>query len=465
MGCRVIYWRGLFKLGAGLKQLPGFFKQFSHHWNGWSRSNETKHAARSYLMGVILPGKRKNMSGISRRVRLDPNVIQQFLTDSPWDPIEVMKTVIRTISGNIASKKGVIIVDDTGQEKKGRKSPGVNRQYSGTLGKIGNCQIAVGCCYSVPGTVRNADAVYCPTGTQLYISEKWFEDEKRCKEAGIPDSLEFQTKPEISLELINRIREGKVPHRAITADTAYGTNGNFRRELREQEEPYVVAVIPSEISIVQEGTTVIPVETKSGYDETYQKHPMKFPKDVKTKTADVVAMEIPDDDWEKIEWSEGTKGKLFAQFTRMRVRVTKAGKPTDETGWILFEKTKDGELKVYMCWGLDDASLEELVSMAHIRWTIEQCFKQMKRELGLDEFEGRKWNGWHHHASMVMLAFCYLMLCRVEDVSPGEKLPTLPQVRREILRIYVRQVFERRLKIPPDEADAILDDIPFLAPE
>lgn len=226
----------------------------------------------------------------------------------------------------------------------------------------------------------------------------------------------------------------------------------------------MVAVISSEISIVPEDTSVIPAETKSE-DGTSQGHTMKFSKDVKTKTADVVAMEIPDDDWGAVEWSEGTKGKLSAQFTRMRVRVTKFGKPTDEMGWILFEKTKDGELKVYMCWGLDDVSLEELVSIAHIRWTIEQCFKQMKRELGLDEFEGRKWKGWHHHAAMVMLAFCYLMLLRVKEASPGEKLPTLPQVRREILRIYVRQVFERRLKIPPDEADAILDDIPFLVPE
>ena len=460
----MVYWQGLFKLGAGLKQLSGFFKQFSHHWDGWSRSNETKHAARSYLMGIILPGKRKNMSGTSRRIRLDLNVIQQFLTDSPWDPIEVMKNVIRTISSKIASEKGVIIVDDTGQEKKGRKSPGVNRQYSGTLGKIGNCQIAVGCCYSVPGVDRNADAVYFQTGMQLYVPEKWFEDKQRCKEAGIPDSLKFQTKPEISLGLINRILEQKVPHRAITADTAYGTNGNFRRALREQEEPYVVAVTPSDISIVPEETPVILAEIKSENDAS-QQNAMKFPKGVRSKTADVVAMEISDVDWEVVEWSEGTKGKLSAQFTRMRVRVAKDGKPTDETGWVLFEKTKDGELKVYMCWGLDDASLKELVGIAHIRWTIEQCFKQMKGELGLDKFEGRKWKGWHHHAAMVMLAFCYLMLMRVGEALPGEKLPTLPQVRREMLRIYVRQVFERRLKIPPDEADAILDDIPFLVPE
>ena len=108
-------------------------------------------------MGVLLPGKRKNMSGISRRVRLNPNIAQQFITDSPWDSEEVMATSTRTMS-RTASEEGILIVDDTGQEKKGRRSPGVSRQYSGTLGKIGNCQVFVGCWYSIPGRRRNADA-------------------------------------------------------------------------------------------------------------------------------------------------------------------------------------------------------------------------------------------------------------------------------------------------------------------
>jgi SRSO17 transposase len=455
--------RRLFPIGRGLKQLSIFFICFSSHWTGWSRYKETKQAAQGYLSGVILPGKRKNMSGVARRIRLDLNVVQQFITDSPWDPQKVMATNIQTMSKATAKPEGVIIVDDTGQEKKGVKSPGVNRQYSGTLGKTGNCQVFVGCWYSVPGESRNADARYWPAGLQLYIPEDWFEDQERCKEAGIPKDVRFQTKSKIGLDLIRCVHEEQVPHCAIVADADYGTDGGFRDVLRQWEEPYVVAVIPSDFAVVPEDTPIIPAGTRYACG-TLRKHP-GFPLDSKPRTADVVALKISDTDWQTVEWSEGTKGMLSARFYRMRVRVAKAGRPTDETGWLLFEKTNDDELKVYMCWGFDTASLEELVRIAHSRWVIEQGWKQMKSELGFDEFEGRKWRGWHHHAVMVAIAFSYLMLLRINEASPGQKLPPLPQVRRELLRIYTRRVFERHLRISPEEADMILDDIPFLVPE
>jgi len=454
--------RGLFKIGSGMKGLPQFYKRFSHHWEGWSRDKETKRAARNYLMGIILPGKRKNMSRVSRRVRLEPNVTQQFITDSPWDPSKVMATNVRTMSGKVASEEGVIIVDDTGQEKKGKKSPGVSRQYSGTLGKRGNCQVFVASWYCTPGETRNADAAYWPTGMGLYIPEEWFEDKGRCKQVGIPDNVKFQTKPEIALELIDRVRK-IVPHRAITADTAYGINGKFRSVLREWKEPYAVAVTPSDISVVPEDTPIIPAGTKAGRGRP-QIYP-RFPKDIKPKTADVLAPEIPDKDWEEVVWSEGTKGKLSARFTRVRVRVAKNGRATDETGWLLLEKTKDGELKTYMCWGLDEAPLEELVKIAHIRWVVEQGFKQMKGELGLDDFEGRKWIGWHHHAAMVMIAFCYLMLLRIEGNPSGNKLPTLPQVRKELARIFIRRIYELKFNLSSEEADEFLEEYPVLIPE
>ena len=460
-------WRGLFKIGVSMKQLPRFFKCFIHHWSGWSRSEDTQLAAKSYLMGVVLPGRKKNMTGISQKVGLDSNIVQQFITDSPWDPQEIMKTNIRTmLSNRIASENGVIIVDDTGQKKKGKKSPGTKRQYSGTLGKVDNCQVAVASCYTTPGSIRNADAIYWPGGMKLYIPEDWFEDRERCREAGIPDDVEFQTKPEIGLELIKSLLEEKVPHCAITTDTGYGTNGNFRRGLQELEEPYAVAVTPSDISIVPEDTPLM-FEGKQNADDIalFSMEDLRFPRGVKSKTADVVAMEIPDDAWQEVEWSEGTKGKLSALFTRIQVRVAKDNRPTDETGWMLFERTIDDELKVYMCWELDNVSLEGLVRIVHIRWPVEQCFKQMKGELGLDKFEGRKYPGWHHHAAMILMAFCYLMLQRVIGSPTGEKLPSLPQVRREILRIFVKRLFERRLKVSSKEAEDILRDIPFLVPE
>lgn len=456
--------RDLFTIGASLKGINRFLKNYSQHWSGWSRSKETKNNAKKYFTGILLPGKRKNMSAISNRINLDPNATQQFITDSPWTPDGIMINNIQIMSNNTATKEGVLIIDDTGQEKKGNKSPGVKRQYSGTLGHTGNCQISVACFYGIPGHTRNADAVYWPTGMRLYIPQEWIEDEDRCEEVGIPKDMKFQTKPEIGLKLIDHVRNEKVPHCAITTDSAYGSDGKFRKGLRDRTEPYVVSVTPSLLLVVPEDTPFIPVGTKSA-NGRIRKYP-GLPKDINPKTPENIVNEIPRSDWQEITWSKGTKGKLSGIFYRMRVRVVvKQKEVTDEMGWLVFERRKGVGLKVYMCWGLDDASLEDLVKIAHIRWVIEQGFKQMKGELGLDEFEGRTWRGWHHHAAMVMIAFSYLMLKRLEGYSTGEKLPTLPQVRKELARLYVRKSIERRFKISPEEADAYLDDEPVLVPD
>ncbi len=463
MGCTMTRKMGLFNIGKSMKGLNGFFNRYTCHWKGWSRDKKTKQAAKNYFAGILLPGKRKNMSGISRRVRLDPNVTQQFITDSPWDAQEVMRTNILTMSKKTANEAGILIVDDSGQAKKGNKSPGVGRQYSGTLGKIGNCQVFVECMYCIPGQKRNADAVYWPTGMRMYLPDKWFDDKQRCKKAGIPDDVEFKTKPEIALNLIERVCKEGVPHLAITADTGYGSDGGFRNTLQEWEEPYVLAVTPSRFSVVPEDTKIIPAGIKYA-SGTSRKHP-GFPKSVKPKTADVIASEIPDEDWQDVEWSEGTKGRLTASFARTRVRVANSGKPTEEIGWLLFEKTNDGKLKAYMCWGLDTSPLDELVGIAHTRWVIEQGFKQMKGELGLDDFEGRKWQGWHHHAAMVIIAFSYLMLLRIEGTLSGEKLPCLPLVRREMARIHIRKIYEWKFSLSPEEAEEFLEEFPVLIPE
>ena len=446
-----------------MKWVGPFFKEYSSHWVGWSRGKDTKRAAKNYFAGILLPGKRKNMSSISRRVRLDDNTTQQFISDSPWNGEEVMATCLRTMSKKTANEKGILILDDTGQAKKGNNSPGVQRQYSGTLGKTGNCQVFVNSTYCIPGQKRNADIVYWPTGMKMYVPEKWFEDKQRCKKTGIPEDLVFRTKPQIALELIEKVRKEMVPHQAIIGDAGYGSDSGFRSKLREWHEPYVLGVNPSHISVVPEDADIIPAGIKFACG-TSRKHP-RFPNEIKPKTANDIASEIPDEEWNKVIWSEGTKGELSAHFFRMRVRVANNRRPTEETGWLLFEKTKDGGLKVHICWGFDDHSMEVIVGIAHTRWVVEQAFQQMKSELGLDDFEGRKWKGWHHHAAMVVIAFCYLMLLRADGVLSGEKLPSLPHVRREMARLFVRKGLERKFNLSPEAADAALEEMPYLIPE
>lgn len=459
---------GLFKIGTAVKDLDPYLNGFQQHWgiekgNKWARSTNTKSSARNYMVGVMLPGKQKNMSKIAKRVAVDSNNIQQFISDSPWDPDAVMETNIEVMNRLTGDPRGIFIVDDTGQLKQGKTSPGVVRQYSGTIGKVGNCQVAVNCVYAVPAQKRNADIIYWPTGMSLYLPEEWTSDHKRRRKAGIPEELEFKTKPQIGLELLEKARMGGLPHQATVADAGYGTDFAFRKQLRDWKEPYVVGVRPDHISVVPEETEIILPEKKPGPGRP-PKYP-QLPNTVHAKTANEWFRGIKDEDWKTIAWTEGTKGTLQADFVRYRVRVVHDTHPTDETGWLLFERTSEEDWKVYMCWGLDDCSLEDLVKFAHSRWVIEQTYKQMKQELGLDQFEGRKWLGWHHNAAMVMLAFSYLMLLRIIH-DPGEgPFPSLPQIRRELLRYYTRRFLELRLNLSVDEADAVLDDLPFLIPE
>lgn len=454
--------KSLFRIGSSLKGFPAYFHRFHEHWSKWSRSKDTVIAAKNYFIGITLPSKQKNMSQVAKRTRLDKNVIQQFISDSPWDADAVLATNISTMSRKFSDDKGILVVDDTGQGKQGTKSPGVKRQYSGTLGKTGNCQILVESMYVTPGITKNADAIYWPTGMRLYLPKEWCEDKQRRKEAGIPEDVEFKTKPEIALDLLDQARE-TLAHQAVIADAGYGSNGNFREALRERKEPYILAVTPSAISVVSEDSPIIPIGTKTKQGRS-RKQPA-FPEDVKPKTANIVANDVSKEEWKEVQWSEGTKRDLSGSFVRLRVRVAKDRRPTDETGWLLLERDRTGELKAYICWGVDPLPLEELVEIAHTRWVIEQGFKQMKGELGLDDFEGRKWRGLHHHIAMVIIAFCYLMSLRVEDFSIWMDLPSIPQIRREVTRLFYRRIYEIKFDLTAEEADEFLDEYPVLVPE
>jgi SRSO17 transposase len=460
--------RGLFQIGKVVKEVDSFLSPFKIHWGSddghkWSRNDDTKRAARNYSIGLLLPGRRKNMTGIANRLNIDNNAVQQFISDSPWDCRSVISTNMNGMRDLLTTNEGVIVFDDTGQVKKGTKSPGVARQYSGTIGKVGNCQVIVTSVYTIPGKTHNANAIYWPMNMNMYLPEKWFEGGQRLKEAGIPPDTVFKTKPQIALEQMDIIRKEKIPHCAIIADAGYGTNGDFRKELRGMKEPYALAVTPSKISVVPEETRILPPGQK-GLRGKKTKQPT-FPEGIIPVTAETISADIRDEEWTTIDWNEGTKGRLFADFVRKRVRITDTGKPTDETGWLIIERTNDQQIKAHICWGLDNHSLEELVKIIHLRWTVEQCFAQMKGEVGMTDFEGRKWRGWHHHAAMTILAFCFLCLLRVLESDSSEPFPTLPQLRREFLRVYTQRFLEIRLKISPEEAASVLEDLPFLIPE
>lgn len=383
------------------------------------------------------------MSGIARRMGIPNDRVEQFVRESPWRYEDLQDHLVKKVPPAFRDPHAVLIVDDVGLLKKGKKSVGVHRQYTGASGKIDNCQVAVNVTLAVPGKGRNGDQKTWPLGMGLYLPEAWTKDEDRRREAGVPDDVVFQTKPQIALSILDRARGHGVPHRCVVADAGYGDGNEFRTQLRERNEPYIVGVTPSKLRVVDAS---IPLEVprttgRAGGRFRRPRHPERTPRLSPRQIANRVTQ------WETVSWAEGEKGALSGLFFRLRIRVADSNKPelryvTDEEVWLLLEK-RSNELKAYLCWGLDAASLRELVSLAHARWTIEQFHRDAKQELALDDFEGRSWHGWHHHVSLVLLAHAFLATLRAGEGHRGP-LPSLGRVVQALVHEAGTQVLMRK---------------------
>lgn len=349
---------------------PDFTPQKQGH--NWARARQTRRAGRVYFTGLLQPVQVKSMERIAQSGGIPSHRLQQFITDSPWDADRLIESLLARMR-HLTSPEGVVIFDDTGQAKQGTHSVGVGRQYSGTLGKVGNCQVAVTALYALPGKERNADVIGWPLGMELYLPSAWTEDAARRRKVGVPEELSYRTKPEIALEILKRVRREGIPHKAVVFDAGYGNVDPFRRSLRELREPYVAAWAPGNHQVyladwpeaAREGT--LPKGARKG------------------ATPRELAEQTPDPLWQDIAWGEGTKHQLHGEFVRYRVRVVHGTSKydggrvvTDEEGWLLLERDDD-ELKAYMLWGLNDLTLEQQVALTHRRWVIEQFYREIKQ--------------------------------------------------------------------------------------
>jgi SRSO17 transposase len=422
---------------------------------GWPRWKDTWRVGDAYFRGLLRPGRRKNMHGISVRMDLDEDQVERFIRESPWDHETLQGHLSASIPVALRSQKAVLVIDDFGLGKQGKHSVGVQRQYSGTLGKVGNCQVAVDLIYVTPGKERNADQRTWPLGTEIYLPKEWAEDAARRREAGVPGSVRFRTKPEIAIGMIDRALEHGVEHRAILGDAGYGDDGELRKGLRRRKEPYVLGVTPSEIRVIDASVPLVPPgPSERGRARRHHTYPKGTPVRSASEIADGVKK------WTTIKWSEGTKGTLSGKFHRVRVRVTKGSvnlrRATDEVAWLLLERRED-ELKAYLCWGLDGASMKEFVGLAHVRWAIEQFHKEAKQLLGLDDFEGRTWRAWHHHVSMVLLAYAFVSMLRAQRCDGP--LPSLRATVIAIVQEVLTQMMMREHGLKRLDAYALATDI------
>jgi SRSO17 transposase len=396
-----------------------------------------------YLKGQLLPGARKSMEPMVKRLDdADYQAMQQFITDSPWDPQELMNNTINVMIEEASSPEGIISIDDTSFLKQGTQSVGVENQYCGALGKIAGCQVAASAFYVVPSDIRNKDAITWPLGMELYLPISWITDKVRRRKTGIPRESMFKEKWVLALELIDNARKLKVPHCAVNGDAGYGHRSRFRSGLRERNEPYVLGIRPSQISVIPSRTKIIgPHDFPPSKGRPRVRN--HLPPKIKCKNAIEIAKGIPKKTWKDIHWTEEDKA-LHGLYAMRKIRIVKLGRePTDEICWLLLEKRDNDELKAYYCWGFKEPSLELFAKISRNRYHIDKGYREMKDELGIDHFEGRSWNGWHHHTVLTQMAYAYLALERAKAVKEGNKtpLPTIPEIRREVVKELALRIF------------------------
>ena len=360
-----------------------------------------------YLRGLLEQGARKSLEPLVERLGADADYqsMQQFLADSPWDPALVVRAVAERVVPEIDVQAWVL--DDTGFPKDGKDSPGVKRQYSGTLGKTGNCQIGVSVhAVGGKGTV--------PLGWALYLPEEWCDDPERRRKAKIPEEVEFQTKPELAVELVERAAGWKIAKAPILGDCAYGKNTALRERLDDAGLEYVLSV-SEEVSVFAPETLFevpAPRNTGSGRQKT-RPRPDREPEQI----SELIGRLEPKH-FKTVTFRDGPDGKrMRSRFCFLRVRAAheweKRSTPRREE-WLIVEWPKGRKAPTdYWLSNLSaDTKPERLARLARLRWKIELDYKQLKGELGLDHYEGRSWLGWYHHTALVTAAHGFLTLER-----------------------------------------------------
>jgi SRSO17 transposase len=366
-----------------------------------------------YVRGLVEHGGRKSLQPTLFRLGESGaryESLQQFLADSPWDP----ELLVRACAERVAPELELAawIVDDTGIKKDGRHSPGVKRQWSGTLGKIDNCQITVSLhAVGERGTL--------PLGWALYLPEEWCLDERRRTKAKIAAEVGFQTKPQLALSLSERAAGWEIPQAPILADSAYGDDTGFRSRLHELELEYVLAV-SAPLSVFGPETTFVVPERKG---KVGRRRTVARP-DRKPESLRALAERLPKRAWKTLPCrTSPTGGQIESRFAFVRVVATNSVvnrhlPPRRE--WLIIEWPQGAEAPSdYWLSNLpEQADRERLARLARLRWTIELDYRQLKGELGLDHYEGRSYPGFHHHCALVTCAHAFLTLERLCPKAP-----------------------------------------------
>jgi SRSO17 transposase len=347
---------------------------------------EPRRRALAYLRGLLGNVGRKNGWQLAEHAgERTPDGMQRLLSTADWDPDRVRDDLRAYVVEHLGDPGAVLVVDETGFLKKGTTSVGVQRQYSGTAGKVENCQLGVFLAYASAKGRAMIDR-------ELYLPESWTDDPARCRAARVPEQVEFRTKPQLAQLMLERALDAGVPATWVTADEVYGGSPALRGWLEDRGVWHVLAV---------KCTELLAVDGPQG--------PMR-------QSAAQLAAAVSAEQWIACSAGHGAKGRRLYDWTRIEL----ASPATSEMArWLLVRRRRrDGELAFYGCYGPADTSLVGLVRVAGTRWAVEEGFEQAKGEVGLDHYEVRRWPGWYRHITLALLAHAFLAVTRAQATSP-----------------------------------------------
>ena len=378
---------------------------------------------KSYCLGLLLPGERKSIEPMA--ARLEPDAVQpmrqslhHLVAKAPWSDEGVLEQVRERVLPKMEKNGPVVawIVDDTGFPKKGKHSVGVAHQYCGQLGKQANCRVAV----SLSVATWSSSL---PIGYRLYLPKEWAADSERREKAEVPEEVEFQTKPEIALDQIRAAVGANVARGTVLADAAYGINTEFRDGLSELGLPYMVGV-QSTMTVWGPGQQPLPAKPRGRMGRPPRL--LRRSRQHQPVSVRELALSLPSATFKDIPWREAGRRKLRSRFAAVRIRAAhrdyEKAEPYAEE-WLLIE-WPHGEAEPTKYWVSTlpaTTKLKALVKIAKHRWIIERDYEELKQELGLGHFEGRNWRGFHHHATLCIAAYGFLVAER-NRFSPSARV-------------------------------------------
>ncbi|WP_209774090.1 IS701 family transposase, partial [Azospirillum rugosum] len=332
---------------------------------------EARQRARSYVAGLLAPLERKNGWHLAEAAGdASPDSVQDFLARMRWDADAVRDDLRAYVVEHLGDPQAVLVLDETGFVKKGMRSVGVQRQYSGTAGRIENCQIGVFLGYAG----RHGHALI---DRALYLPQSWAGDEGRRRLAWVPEGVAFATKPKMGAAMLDRALDAGVPCAWVAADSVYGADSALRQALVRRRIGYVLAVTS--------GQRLFPGTVRDWVEE------------------------VPADGWHRLGAGHGSKGPRLYDWAHLPFRGAPEGW---DKGLLIRRRLADGDLTFYFTFAPSGTPLKELVRVAGTRWTIESAFELAKGEVGLDHYEVRSWTGWHRHITLAMLALAFLTVVR-----------------------------------------------------